>query len=1122
MADPLPARYPFDAASVKANTASTSPASDEPPLRYRMRRHIHTLSFLSPSAVLVLALFLLASLHGIGLLLFSRGFLLTRLALETTNDCNPTDANGRIDASCSLPPTHSKLVLIIIDALRADFVLPVNADVASPFYSNHITLPSLLTSQRPTHSFLAHFIADAPTTTLQRLKGLTTGSLPTFVDAGSNFGGEKVAEDNWLAQAKRAGKKIAMVGDDTWLNVFPRGNESVWDETNLHPYDSFNVEDLDTVDRGVVQHLLPLLERKEEGTKEWDIVIAHALGLDHSGHRFGPSHPEATRKLKETQRLLEQVVERLEEDTLLVVMGDHGMTERGDHGGDSRDEVEAALWIYSKGATLTDSTWFDHPTTSIRHPLAKLFNSSASANDLGDRMELEWTERGLERTRAVSQVDIVPTLSLLLGLPIPFGNLGLVIPDIFYHTSTLPVAPGSIAKNPKAKRSFFSAASNPTEDALSPLQTLLQASLLTSSQLSYYLHAYTSTSSGSDLLPSMPELTFILSLAKSAYRGAHAPGAGQTEMETLALEKFWQYGRKTREKARLIWARFDPVLIVAGLFLWGGSGVVGFRLYEAAANGGRARFLVGRALEGALLAGWLTTTAWMFSAFEWIGGLPVLWIAFVVAFGAEVGVLLAPAVSGRSLVSRLSPTNWTSLLPLIAHCALFASNSFTAYEDDAVLFILSTILLLTLLRAISAPERRLRNRLVGFSIVALVCVRLMSYSTICREEQAPFCTVTFYLPAGSNGALAVIVLALVAAWFLPTALRRSLSLSAADTALAPVYLGYAVRGLLVVGVGYWAVDWAIAGLGLEARGIAFASIIKTSFARVVLVGSILLSTLVWYYTPLCLTVQREAIRDASGKEIRTQVKFIGFANAFGSAYLLFLASIFTLLFLVSPPPAQIVLTLQFITLLCFLEIFDSERDVAFLRSSFSSESLESLLDSDLPTPPSHTGPSFLQLSTLALLAHLSFFSTGHQATLSSIQWSTAFIGFPTLLYPFSPALVILNTTSSHILTALSIPLFVFWTLSPTLKDQPPIFVLRNLLRASVGYTTYQGVVSCAAALFAAVLRRNLFVWKVFAPRFMAGSLCMLCIDVAMVGAVGWGALGTVGKVRGTLGTKVAE
>lgn len=41
-------------------------------------------------------------------------------------------------------------------------------------------------------------------------------------------------------------------------------------------------------------------------------------------------------------------MEHLGNDTLLLVAGDHGMTETGDHGGDSEKEVNAALFVYSK------------------------------------------------------------------------------------------------------------------------------------------------------------------------------------------------------------------------------------------------------------------------------------------------------------------------------------------------------------------------------------------------------------------------------------------------------------------------------------------------------------------------------------------------------------------------------------------------------------------------------------------------------------------------------------------------------------------------------------------------------------------------------------------------------
>jgi phosphatidylinositol glycan class O len=39
------------------------------------------------------------------------------------------------------------------------------------------------------------------------------------------------------------------MGDDTWLGLFP---DAFYES---YPFDSFNVQDLDTVDNGVIDHL---------------------------------------------------------------------------------------------------------------------------------------------------------------------------------------------------------------------------------------------------------------------------------------------------------------------------------------------------------------------------------------------------------------------------------------------------------------------------------------------------------------------------------------------------------------------------------------------------------------------------------------------------------------------------------------------------------------------------------------------------------------------------------------------------------------------------------------------------------------------------------------------------
>lgn len=57
-----------------------------------------------------------------------------------------------------------------------------------------------LLNDRPDNTRFMRFIADPPTTTLQRLKGMTTGSLPTFIDVGSNFATPEINEDNIIEQ----------------------------------------------------------------------------------------------------------------------------------------------------------------------------------------------------------------------------------------------------------------------------------------------------------------------------------------------------------------------------------------------------------------------------------------------------------------------------------------------------------------------------------------------------------------------------------------------------------------------------------------------------------------------------------------------------------------------------------------------------------------------------------------------------------------------------------------------------------------------------------------------------------------------------------------------------------
>jgi ethanolaminephosphotransferase len=73
--------------------------------------------------------------------------------------------------------------------------------------------------------FTAH--ATSPTITMPRIKAMTTGSIPSFLDVILNFAESDTtsslsSQDTWLAQMKAKGSgKMVMYGDDTWLKLFP-------------------------------------------------------------------------------------------------------------------------------------------------------------------------------------------------------------------------------------------------------------------------------------------------------------------------------------------------------------------------------------------------------------------------------------------------------------------------------------------------------------------------------------------------------------------------------------------------------------------------------------------------------------------------------------------------------------------------------------------------------------------------------------------------------------------------------------------------------------------------------------------------------------------------------------
>ncbi|CAJ0596234.1 unnamed protein product [Cylicocyclus nassatus] len=309
-------------------------------------------------------------------------------------------------SECWMQRQYKRIVVILVDALRYDFLIPLEHSAPKSFYRGHMPGVKKLLARG---AQIGLFLADPPTTTLQRIKAITTGTLPTFIDAGDNFApSAHINEDNIFFQARSSNLNVTFMGDDTWTSLYPNMF------TRAHPFDSFDINDLTTVDAAVKE----LLRDEMISQPSANLIVAHVLGVDHCGHKYGPNHIQMTNQLRKVDEIIFETANELFNDELLIVLGDHGMTSTGDHGGDSDDEINAGLLIFSPGRTFP--------------PL----------------------KEGLR------QIDLVPTLSLLLGLPIPFSNLGIVIDSLFPQN----LSKQAIALNYEQMRRFANtyAAANPS------------------------------------------------------------------------------------------------------------------------------------------------------------------------------------------------------------------------------------------------------------------------------------------------------------------------------------------------------------------------------------------------------------------------------------------------------------------------------------------------------------------------------------------------------------------------------------------------------------------------------------------------------------------------------------
>ena len=342
------------------------------------------------------------------------------------------------------------------------------------------------------------------------------------------------------------------------------------------------------------------------------------------------------------------------------------------------------------------------------------------------------------------QIDLVPTTAMAVGLPIPFSNLGTLIPEVLLPHS-------SNNNNTHSNRP-----SNRPSDGFSGQVTLefLTGLRINAEQIHHYLSTYAQYSQD------FPVGTFgVLGEAFERVSWEHeklvAAAAGEVSQDDLTRVAmgYFAYMREVKTMCHSIWAKFDGLPMIQGLVLLALTVVATpIMLLDV----GKASLALHSSLRVRLVIGLVATAvSALFAGVDMSPfGLVILILnfglffltatIFVFAWNFKAVVLesaLRIALS-HTLLSEVNLQRLLSVVVVLLHAASMLSNSFVLYEADMLAFFIQSLVCGFALRAVRR-ELRSDDRVSSTAllksvlphVILMACVRSSKLFYACRDLQ---------------------------------------------------------------------------------------------------------------------------------------------------------------------------------------------------------------------------------------------------------------------------------------------------------------------------------------------------------------------------------------------------
>lgn len=256
-----------------------------------------------------------------------------------------------------------RLIIFIFDAGRVD---TLTTPSIAPHFSRLTQIGASGVHKTPQISTTGPFI-----------KALTTGLEANIHDLFNNFSNVDLRYGSIFHETQAAGMKVKLFGPEIW--------KSFDQFAQVENYNEVTFYDSDTTDRLTAQRLRATLKEPKP-----DVMVVHFSGSDGVGHLYGGASPQYRKKINELDGYLGEVIQYLDQETVLLAVSDHGIDNYGYHIGVDPIYTFAPFVFYSKG------------------------------NQLKSIQNLK-----------IKTSDLAPTVSCLLGIPAPPHARGRILTELF-------------------------------------------------------------------------------------------------------------------------------------------------------------------------------------------------------------------------------------------------------------------------------------------------------------------------------------------------------------------------------------------------------------------------------------------------------------------------------------------------------------------------------------------------------------------------------------------------------------------------------------------------------------------------------------------------------------------